>query len=198
MKSQSRISAIIFVLFLMIMINGYGQDSSVYKVNTEKSRLVWICGNHNGYIDIHNGTLTLRDGEITGGSFTIAMDSITTLDIDYELMRETLNNLLKSDHYFYSEKFPLSKFEITRSHRIEGNNHCITGKLRIKDQVRPVTFHAELNTDGEKLTTTSEKFFIDRTEWGITTSSEKYVKNKDSFTFADEIYFVVHLMAEKQ
>lgn len=182
----------------MFSFVSHGQTKTVYHVAPEESRLDWICGNHNGYIDIHEGKLSMENGEITGGSFTIAMDSITTLDIEYELMRETLNNLLKSDHYFHAQKYPLSKFEITKSHLIEGTKYCITGKLRIKNQVHPVTFHAEIDHSSQQLIATSEKFFIDRTEWGITTSSEKYVKNKDSFTFADEIYFVVHLVAKKK
>jgi polyisoprenoid-binding protein YceI len=171
---------------------------SMFKVDTQKSRLEWICGGHNGIIKIHRGNIQVADGEITSGAFAIAMDSITTLNIDYYLMRETLNNLLKSNHYFDTEKYPLSEFTITKSHLIEANNHCVTGKLRIKDQTHPITFHTNVRIDGDQLITKSEKFYIDRTRWGITTSSEKYVKDNDTFTFSDEIYFVVHLVATKQ
>lgn len=187
------------VFILLLVMHSFGVFAQqVYRVDSEKSKLDWMCGKHNGYIEIHEGTLTMKDGEITGGEFTIAMDSITTLDIDYELMRETLNNLLKSEHYFDSEKYPLSTFKITNSHLIEGDNYCISGNLRIKDQTHTVTFHAAVNIDGNHLTAESEKFFIDRTKWGITTSSENYVKDKNSFTFSDEIYFIIHLVAEKE
>ena len=190
------ISALMLVIASQVLFAQEGKNT--YVVDTENSRLDWMCGNHNGYIDLKEGYLTLSGNEITAGSFTICMDSIVTLDIEYKLMRETLNNLLKSEHYFDAEKYPLSKYEITKSHLIDGNQYCITGNLRIKDQSHPVTFHAVVDTEGDRLSAESEKFFIDRTRWGITTSSLKYVKDKDSFTFSDEIYFVVHLKAEKK
>ncbi|MFP4471511.1 MAG: YceI family protein [Bacteroidales bacterium] len=190
------LSALVVVIASQVLCAQEGKNT--YVVDVENSRLDWMCGNHKGYIDLKDGYLTLSGNEITAGSFTICMDSIVTLDIEYELMRETLNNLLKSDHYFDSEKYPLSKFTITKSHLIDGNRHCVSGNLRIKDQSHPVTFHAVVDIGENRLSAESEKFFIDRTRWGITTSSLRFVKDKDSFTFSDDIYFVVHLKAEKK
>jgi polyisoprenoid-binding protein YceI len=174
------------------------QHEKTYSVDTEQSKLDWTCGNHNGYIQIKEGTLLMRGGIIVGGNFKIAMDSIVNHDIDYALMRETLINLLRSDHYFDTEKYPVATFNIKKVNIIEGNNYCILGDLTIKDQSHPLTFHAEISSESDHLIAKSEKFFIDRTKWGITTSSINYVKDKDSFTFADEIYFVINLSASQQ
>lgn len=191
------IRSFLFVLLLHLSVGVIAQ-SGVYVTDVKKSNIKWICGNHNGTIQIEKGDLTLADGQITKGSFEINMDSLTVIDIDYELMRLTLQNIIRSIDYFDAEHYPVSRFTITSVKPGEGNKQIITGDLQVKDQKRPVTFPATVSVEGNTLKATSDKFKIDRTRWGITTASVKYVKSKDAFTFTDDIYLVIELHAVKQ
>jgi polyisoprenoid-binding protein YceI len=188
------------LLFVMLihLSAGVVAQTGVYVADAKKSNIKWICGNHTGTIKIKKGDLTLADGKITKGSFEVNMDSITDIDIDYELMRLTLENIIRSIDYFDAEHYPVSRFTITGVKPGEGNKQIITGDLQAKDQKHPVTFPAAISVEGSTLTATSDKFKIDRTRWGLTTASVKYVKSKDAFTFSDDIYLVIELHAEKK
>ncbi len=175
------------------IINNVDGDS--YIVDCEESRIEWFCGKHTGYVKLKSGTLYLKEKEIVGGNFYVLMDSIVNTDIDYELMRLTLMNTLKSKDFFDAEQFPTSRFKLTRIEKIEGDNHCLSGLLKIKDVERLITFHSEIKFEDEFISAISEKFIIDRTKWGITTMSKDYVESDESFIVTDEIRFVVHLVA---
>lgn len=196
MRRNLKISITAFCFLLLNVFSVSAQK--VYEVDTGKSKIDWICGNHNGFIRLHIGELVMKDGNITKGTFKVDMDSIVNLDIDYELMRKTLENLLRSADYFNAEKYPYSIFEIYKVQHIKDDEYCVSGDLKIMDQTHSINFHANINTRDGRLTAESEKFFIDRTKWGITTSSAKYAKSEESFTFSDEIYFIVHLVAYKK
>ncbi|MCD4695640.1 MAG: YceI family protein [Bacteroidales bacterium] len=172
--------------------------ATIYEVDCEKSEIEWFCGKHTGYVKLKNGNLYLKDNRIAGGDFSILMDSIVNTDIDYELMRLTLMNILKSKDFFDIEKFPISRFTITRIEKIESDKYCISGLLKIKDMERLITFHSDIRKEGDSISAVSDKFIIDRTKWGITTMSKDYVESEESFVVSDEIRFVIHLVAKAQ
>jgi polyisoprenoid-binding protein YceI len=173
-------------------------DGDRYIVDCEESRIEWFCGKHTGYVKLKSGTFYLKEKEIVGGNFFVLIDSIVNTDIDYELMRLTLMNTLKSKDFFDAEQFPTSRFKLTRIEKIDGDNHCLSGLLKIKDVERLITFHSEIKFEDEFISAISEKFIIDRTKWGITTMSQDYVESEESFIVTDEIRLVVHLVARAQ
>ena len=179
----------------VVSITNNNVEGDSYIVDCEESRIEWFCGKHTGYVKLQSGTFYLKEKEIVSGNFFVLMDSIVNTDIDYELMRLTLMNILKSKDFFDAEQFPTSRFKLTRIEKIEGDNYCLSGLLKIKDVERLITFHSEIKFEDEFISATSEKFRIDRTKWGITTMSQDYVESDDSFVVTDEIRFVVHLVA---
>ncbi len=197
MKRFKTVTRSLLLIMLIHISAGMMAQTGVYVADAKKSTIKWICGNHNGTIQIKKGELTLADGKITKGSFEINMDSITDFDIEYELMRTTLENIIRSLDYFDAEHYPVSSFTIIEVNP-GGNKQIITGDLQAKDQKHPVTFPATLSVHGNTLTATSDKFKIDRTRWGLITASVKYVKSKDAFTFSDDIYLVIELHAVKK
>ena len=170
-------------------------DTTTYFVDIEKSKVEWFCSKHTGYVKFKSGYLKFKDDDIVDGNFTICMDSIVNCDIDYELMRLTLHNVLKSREFFNVEKYPVSTFHINSSRKLEGNEYCISGNMELLGVSRPVSFHSEVDFDNGILQATSKKFIIDRTEWGITTMSKDYVESEDSFIVTNEIGLVIHLVA---
>ena len=107
------------LFFLLLLFGGtvvYAvenqNDTTYYSINTDSSKVEWACDLHHGYILLENGKLSLVKNEIVAGEFKICMESITDLDIDYDLMRETLQNTLKSIEFFNTAKYHYSSFNI--------------------------------------------------------------------------------------
>jgi hypothetical protein len=168
-----------------------------YKIIPEESELQWFCDKHTGLVLIKDGVFQVKNGILSGGTFTVNMDSIYDTDIDNNLMRGTLENILRSQDFFDVKKYPQSTFNITQITNKKGNVFLIKGKLKIKEVEKPVTFKSILDISGDTLSAQSEKFVIDRTEWGITHMSKSYAKSKDEFVFTDSLQFIVYLKAIK-
>jgi len=166
-----------------------------YVVDIEQSELEWFCGKHTGFVYFKSGVLRVEKAVFSGGDFIINMDSIFNTDIDNNLMRGTLENILKSNEIFDVEKFPETVFSIIQVKNEEGNEFSLSGSLNIKNVTKPLEFKTIIDIDSDTLITKSEHFIIDRTEWGITSMSKKYARSEDEFIVTDSISFIVHLKA---
>jgi polyisoprenoid-binding protein YceI len=151
---------------------------------------------HNGTIGVSEGTLAVADGAITGGSFTIDMNTIAVTDDMPEAKKSYLIGHLtgtsgdskKDADFFQVTKYPTSKFEITKVEAIagtEGATHTISGNLTMLDSTHNVTFTTTVAIENGKLTATTDNFTFDRTLWGIMYDStligmvkEKALKNE--------------------
>ncbi len=169
-----------------------------YSVDLNASKLDWYCVVHKGYVLLKNGNITINNGKITGGNFEILMDSIVDIDIDYYLMKATLENTLKSDMFFDVKKYPESVFKISSVTGKGDNRYRINGDLKIKDIVKPVSFISTITIKNDTLYAKSERFSINRTAWGITIYSKNYPQTDDSFLFTDYIDFVITLVMTKE
>ena len=169
-----------------------------YSVDINASKLEWFCVVHKGYVLLKNGNITIKNNKITEGSFKVLMDSIVDIDIDYYLMKATLENTLKSDMFFDVKKYPESTFKITGVVDKGDNRYQVSGDLKIKDIVKPVTFVSSITTKNDTLYAKSERFSINRTAWGITIYSKNYPQTDDSFLFTDYVDFIVTLVMKKE
>jgi len=155
-------------------------EGTAYTVNTAESIVNWnatkIAYGHNGTINLSEGSLNVKDGNITGGSFTIDMNSIDNLDIEDEGKKAGLIGHLKGtqsgkeDDFFNVAKYPTSKFVISKVVKLDGdaeNTHIISGDLTMKDVTKNVSFKANVDASGDTIKATSADFTINRTEWGI-------------------------------
>jgi hypothetical protein len=168
-----------------------------YKIIPEESELQWFCDKHTGLVLIKEGIFKVKNSVLSGGTFTINMDSIYDTDIDNNLMRGTLENILRSEDFFDVKKYPLSTFKITQIANEQGNIFLVKGNLKIKDVEKPIVFKSIIDVSDDTLWAQSEKFVINRTEWGITHMSKSYAKSKDEFVFTDSLQFIVYLKAVK-
>jgi len=166
-----------------------------YSLLPEKSELEWFCGKHTGLVMMKNGSFRIEKKQIVAGEFSVDMDSIYDVDIDNDLMRGTLENILRSEDFFDVKKFPVSTFIIDSIVKIQGNSFQISGILKIRDIEKKIRFKSLLNISLDTLFAESEKFTIDRTNWQINHMSKKYAKNEDEFVFTDSLQFIVHITA---
>ncbi len=156
-------------------------------VNTAKSLIKWIgtkpTGQHNGTIQIKDGTFELSDGNIKSGSFEIDMTSVAAVDMDEENNGKLAGHLKNAD-FFDVEKYPTAKFELTGIEKykasekeeekplLAGATHIVEGNLTIKDKTKNISFPAIVSITPASLGAATN-FNIDRTDWGLTYGSDK-------------------------
>lgn len=166
-----------------------------YSLLPEKSELEWFCGKHTGVVMMKNGSFRIENKQIVGGEFAVNMDSIYDVDIDNNLMRGTLENILRSEDFFDVKNFPAATFKIDSIINMQGNLFDISGSLRIKNIEKSIRFNSLFDISSDTLFVKSERFTINRTDWEINHMSKKYAKNEDEFVFTDSLQFIVHLAA---
>ena len=132
------------------------QAGSTYKVDINQSVIKWTGSKteepdtHNGEIKLKSGSLDLdKDGNLTGGSFSIDMKSIINTDEMPEGMQKDLATHLKSGDFFDAEKYTTATFNITESKADQApSTFKVTGQLKVKDLSKDLTFLATVNENG--------------------------------------------------
>jgi polyisoprenoid-binding protein YceI len=173
--------------------------STTFKVDAAASKLGWlgkkVTGQHNGSINITEGSISIDKNNITAGSFVIDMKSITNEDItDAETKEKFLGHMLSPD-FFDVEKYPSSKFEITGVEKMAtADSMKILGNLTIKDVTKNIAVPAKVSITADSFEASST-FKIDRTDWNIQYGSGKFFKGLGDKMINDEIEFTLNLKA---
>jgi polyisoprenoid-binding protein YceI len=197
--------SILFTAIILMSINllhASGEGKKTYMVNIADSKVNWIgskpAGEHNGTVDLLQGTLILDNGKISGGRFTLDMKSIKNFDLQSPDWNKKLVDHLKSQDFFYVEKYPVATFEITNAEALNNSDYRITGVLTMKEVSKSISFKANITTEGNRLTASSEQIILDRTEWNVEALSKSlFAELKDNYV-NDEIKISVNLKAEVQ
>lgn len=181
----------IATLLLIAVSTGVWSQSSVLKINTNDSKIHWLAkkvtGQHDGFINLIDGSLELDDEQITGGTFTVDMTSINVADLTGEY-KEKLEGHLKSDDFFSVEQFPKSTLKITKANQKMANHYEMTADLTIKGITHPVTF--EMHVEGDSANT---KFMIDRSKYNVRYGSNSFFDNLGDKAIYDEFELDINL-----
>jgi polyisoprenoid-binding protein YceI len=119
---------------------------------------------HTGFVSLSGAEFTLTDGAVTGGKFTVDLNSIALTDSAYDenSTREKLLGHLTSPDFFSVEAFPTATFEITGA---EGNT--VTGNLTIRGITNQETVKGvEVHTVGDVTAITGNLTF-DRKKYEV-------------------------------
>ncbi|MEL7006536.1 MAG: YceI family protein, partial [Bacteroidota bacterium] len=178
------------------------------------SKVTWIgskpTGKHDGAIPVVEGTISVEDGTITAGSFSMDIANITIADIEEDTEEYgKLKGHLLSEDFFAAEEYPTATFEITaitsfdstvintkeeyetdfapasgNEHIVTNPTHNISGNLTMRGATKNITFPANVSISGDKITAKA-KFNIDRTDWKLMYGDEASVtdKAKDKFIY---------------
>lgn len=189
-----------------------GGFDKVYGVDNALSTVEWQgykpTGTHHGTVDIIDGMIKTENNNITGGQFTIDLNSIKVLDIDDADDNAKLTGHLKSADFFHSEKHPTATFVITSVSEYDSTavnsekeigdivpTHAITGNLTMKDTTRSITFNARVAMADNMITAQTNQFFLDRVQWNVQYGSKTLFNNlKDNF-INDEMGIAIKLTA---
>ncbi len=142
---------------------------------------------HTGTLDFTQAELMLNEGEITGGKFTIDMNSMVATDENYNPEEgstpEKLIGHLKADDFFAVEAYPTASFEITS---VEENS--LKGMLTIRDKTNEETVkNISMMKEGDKVMITGDMTF-DRKKYDVSWDSQM----KD-MVLSDDIELTIQL-----
>ena len=173
-------------------------DTVEYRIDTALSRLYWSCNIHHGYIYLKEGCIKTVGNQIVAADVLFQMDSVFDQDITYDLMRKTLQNILRSDVFFNTKVYPYSRFLLDESRLLKGNEYQITGDLEIMGIPNCIRFHAVINRKGKILEAKSRKFYVNRLHWGITSYSRHVATSDKNFIVSDSIGISFDLKAVRK
>lgn len=163
-------------------------------------------GKHSGTFKLTEGSLAVKDNNISGGSFTIDINSINNTDLAGDAENKAkLEGHLKSPDFFDVAKYPTAKFEITAVEPFvtdsSNNNlvlkdatHIIKGNLRLKDSTKNISFPARVSIDSNSVKAIAD-FNIDRTLWGI---NYKGPNNPQDWIISKSVNIKLNISAAKR
>lgn len=139
-------------------------------VDTDASSVEWsgtLVGvyTHTGTLKLTDGSFTVENGQVTGGSFTADLTTMSATDDNYDLEKgntpEKLIGHLSSPDFFDVENHPTATFVVTGVNE-EGQ---VVGNLTVRG-VTDTEVLESVNIDAENGTATASLTF-DRQKYGV-------------------------------
>ncbi|MBK7095492.1 MAG: YceI family protein [Saprospiraceae bacterium] len=181
-----KLAAFLFLAFFTTIAS-----AQTKKIDPTKCTIDWlgkkVTGQHNGTVNLKYGSLTFKNSKLSGGTFTVDMASLTSTDLQGEYLTK-LNNHLRSEDFFGTEKFPVSKMVFTKIADKGQGKYTVTADLTIKDIKNSVQFDIVV-----KGNTASGKIVIDRTKYGIKYGSGSFFDNLGDKAIYDDFELDVKL-----
>ena len=120
------------------------------------------------------------------------MNSINATDVSGD--RQTkLNNHLKNEDFFETNKFPVATYKITSVTKSKNKAFpfMVYGNLTAKDKTNPVAFPAKISLKNGVLSIVSDKFSFDRQKFGIA-----YAAAMKDVVVKDDIDMIINVTAK--
>lgn len=146
-------------------------EGTAVALNTTASKIIWtgskVSGSHTGAVALTSGSLTVKDGAITGGNFVANLGTITNTDMQGEFSDKLVGHL-KSPDFFDVAQFPEAKFEITSvAEGTEAGKVTISGNLSMRGVTKNITFPATVTEATETSVKATADFNVLREDWGL-------------------------------
>lgn len=179
--------------------------TGTYSKIEEESHLTWRATHlagiqpRYGKVFIKNANFGIENGELVKAEVQVNLSSLTVENFPEgaEEIEKLRGHLLSAD-FFNISQFPEAKFELTNLSKNEGDfNSIATGNLTILGVSKPVSFNANVQVSEKKLSIQSEKFSIDRTDWGLSYNIEGTEGVPVDYLIANDIEFEIDLSVTK-
>ncbi|MEO9476410.1 MAG: YceI family protein [Cyclobacteriaceae bacterium] len=187
------------IILSLATIFSSGEGTATYTADISNSTVNWVgkkvTGQHNGTVEIKEGTIEYGNGKLTGGSFTIDMTSILSNDLEGE-WKAKLEGHLKSDDFFGVEKYPTSTFIIKKAKALGKGKFDVTGDVTIKGTTQTINFPVQIVETGDKIIGTAA-IVIDRSKFGVKYGSGSFFDDLGDKTIYDDFELSVKIEASK-
>ncbi|MEM7130629.1 MAG: YceI family protein [Chloroflexota bacterium] len=175
-----------------------GEPTS-FAVDATASELIWIGSNivgqeQTGTIDIAEGSLEFAGTTLTGGSVSIDMTTMSSINLSGDTANNLIGHLMNED-FFEVDTWPTSMlvFKSAEATDVEAQ-YLVTADLTIKDVTDELTFITDVIVDEGMLTATADIAF-DRTDWGVIYGSGNFFDGLGDRVIQDEVIMQVTLVA---
>ena len=182
-------------------MSAYGQDLTFYRVDTTASKLLWKCDKHNGLFKLEKGGVVVENKAVVDGLFFININSLKDLDMNVKQFGTAVlifENTLKNE-FLEAKKYPNAFFRIEEIKSLEKDKYTIIGDLTMHGITNCISFDADIIFKGNKIYFKSEKFTIDRTDWGVYRMSPKrpYPDDENNWTVPDNVDITIDMVLVK-
>jgi polyisoprenoid-binding protein YceI len=178
-------------LALTVVFSTLSLTAQTKKIDVSKSSINWIgkkiTGQHNGTVNVKEGTLIFKGDKLAGGTFVVDMPTLTTTDLSGESQGK-LNGHLNSLDFFGTSKYPTSSLVFKTVATKAKNVYVVNADLTIKDSTHPVIFDMTINGN-----TATTAFKVDRTKYDIKYGSGSFFDNLGDKAISDDFELAVAL-----
>lgn len=148
-----------------------------------------------GKIKLSKAEFLVNKGVLTNATILVDMQTLTVESFpkgNPQIVQ--LTHHLKSEDFFKVETFPTSKFELASLEKTKGdNNYIVIGNLTILDITKSITFKANISMSEEKLVINSDKFTVDRTNWGLVYHVEGSKGVPVDYLISNDVDFTINI-----
>lgn len=180
---------------LFILVSFTSRKDEVYTVDLKSSVIDWsakkVVGGHIGTVKLSSGSLVYSEKGLKDGSFVMDLANLTSDN-------ERLTSHLKNDDFFSVNKFPSSKFDITKVSPAGTDRVSITGNLTIKGITHPVSFDASVKKDKDVIVAVAKGVKVDRTKYDIKYRSKSFFGDIGDKAIDDVFELNINLVAKKK
>ena len=175
------------------------QAQDKYQISAEHSKVEWIgekvTGSHSGFINLKEAFFLFEDDKLIGGEFEMDMNSLKCTDIENPEYAAKLENHLKNDDFFATDKYPTSSFKITNV-IFDSTSYMVTGNMIIREISQEITFPAKFHSHG-KLFHANATVKVDRTKHDIKYGSGSFFDNLGDRMIYNEFTLKIQLEGTK-
>lgn len=166
----------------------YAQTTTVDAAN---SSIHWLgkkfTGQHEGFVQLKSGSLTMENGQLTGGRFVVDMNTLYSTDLEGEY-KGKLEGHLKSDDFFGVAQHPEAILTINEATPKGEGVYTVNGAFTIKGITQPTSFDMTLSADQA-----TAKVIIDRSKFNIRFRSSSFFENLGDTVIYDDFQLDVTL-----
>jgi polyisoprenoid-binding protein YceI len=191
--------SILPILFAFGIMTTTNNTETITK-EISSSSIIWkaqkVTGAHEGTVDLKSGDLSFdADGNLTGGSFMIDMNTIAVTDLTGD-MAGKLKGHLMSDDFFAVASNPTAELKITNvAPKGTPGDYKVTADLTIKGKTAPVKFYTNIS-DVEGMQKATSTITIDRTVYDVRYGSSSFFSGLGDKTIYDEFTIEVELLVK--
>ena len=169
-----------------------------YTLDVSASSIGWVGGKtliknykDSGTLSFASGSVVVTNGTISGGTFTIDMNSFNVTSTGKGDGNDMLEGHLKSEDFFAVEAYPTATVKVNNI-----VNGVVSADVTIKGVTKTISFPATITQNGAELSGTAS-MTIDRTLWNIQYGSTKFFGDLGDKVIDDKVMLTLNLKATK-
>lgn len=186
-------------------VEAVSTSAVVYKTLKNGSSLEWRASHlggvqkRHGKVFFKEAAFSVVDNALTNANVVIDLKTLTVENFPVEAPEKgKLTGHLKSADFFNIEKYPTSKFELTKVEPSSGDyNTKLTGNLTILDVTKSISFLANVEVSENEVSIKSEDFAINRTDWGLSYNTEGTEGVPVDYLISNDVGFTIDVTAIK-